>query len=158
MKSLGIGPDGRASAPRRWLATLVLAAALTAASGCSSFVDHFYPPPPPPPIGALRLIPGNLDYGRQKLNTASRTHLFILTNPPTNDGPAVISDVGTSGAPFLIDHGASNCNGVTLAVGGHCQIGVNFNPTAPGMQTGTMAINDNAANSPQIATLQGIGE
>ncbi|HTW88052.1 MAG TPA: hypothetical protein VMD75_08590, partial [Candidatus Binataceae bacterium] len=136
---------------------MVLAAALTATSGCHALVEHFNPPPPPPTIGALRLIPENLDYGRQKLNTATRTHLFILTNPPTNDGPAVISDAGTSGAPFLIDRSVSNCAGVTLPVGGHCEIGVNFAPTTPGIQTGTMAINDNAANSPQIATLQGIG-
>jgi hypothetical protein len=158
MKSRGIGLDGCADALRGWSAMLVLAPALMAASGCNSVVEHFYPPPPPPPIGALRLIPENLDYGRQQLNTSTRTHLFILTNPPTNDGPAVITEVGTSGPPFLIDSGASNCTGLTLAVGAHCQIGVKFAPTAPGIQTGTMAITDNASNSPQIATLQGIGQ
>jgi hypothetical protein len=157
MKSLEIGLDGRADARWRWLATFLLAPALMSICGCNSLMN-LYPPPPPPSVGALRLIPENLDYGRQKLNTSSRTHLFTLTNPPTNDGPAVITEVGTSGAPFLLDSGASNCTGLTLAVGAHCQIGVNFTPTASGIQTGTLAITDNASNSPQIATLQGIGQ
>lgn len=106
----------------------------------------------------MSLIPGTLDYGRQRLNTFTVTHLFILTNPPTNDGPAIITQVGTSGPPFLIDTGVSNCAGLTLAVGGHCQIGVKFAPTAPGEQTGTLAVTDNASDSPQIATLQGVGQ
>ena len=135
----------------------MLAPALIAVCGCNSLMK-LYPPPPPPSIGALSLIPENLDYGPQKLNTSTRPHLFILTNPPTNDGPAVISEVGTSGPPFEIDTAVSNCAGRTLAVGEHCQIGVKFSPTAPGMQTGSLAITSNAANSPQVGTLEGLGQ
>jgi hypothetical protein len=148
---------GCAAAPRYRLARLVLAPALMAVCGCST-LKNLYPPPPPPSVGALRLIPENLDYGGQKLKTASRSHLFILTNPPTNDGPAIVTEVGSSGPPFLIDSGVSDCVGRTLIVGAHCQIGVKFAPTAPGKQTGTLAITNNASNSPQIGTLQGIGQ
>ncbi len=144
-------------AARRWLVILIFAAALPAVSGCSS-LERLYPPPPPPSVGPLSLIPTNLDYGPNKLNTSTRTHIFILSNPPTNDGAAIITQVGSSGPPFLIDAGAGNCAaGFTLAVGAHCQIGVKFAPTAWGRQTGTLAISDNASDSPQIATLEGVG-
>jgi hypothetical protein len=141
----------------RWLVILMLVPALLAGFGCSS-LERLYPPPPPPSVGPLSLVPANLDYGPNKLNTSTRTHIFILSNPPTNDGAAIITEVGSSGPPFLIDAGAGNCTaGLTLAVGAHCQIGVKFAPTAPGRQTGTLAISDNASDSPQIATLEGSG-
>jgi HYDIN/CFA65/VesB-like, Ig-like domain len=133
---------------------LVLAPLLTAASGCSS-LKNLYGPPPPPSVGPLSLIPPDFHYERPQGKGSSHSQLFTLTNPPTNDGPAIITDVGTSGPPFLID--VNDCAGRTLAVGAHCQIGVKFAPTAPGRQTGTLAITDNASNSPQIATLEGIG-
>ncbi len=130
--------------------------ALIGIAGCTRFLK-MYPPPPPPQIGALQLVPGDLDYGAQRLNSASRAFIFVLSNPPSNDGAAVITQVATSGPPFVIDTSVTNCSGATLAVGGHCQIGVKFAPTAAGKQTGTLAITDNAVSSPQVATLEGLG-
>ncbi len=135
----------------------MFAVAMIAASGCSRMAN-LYPPPPPPQVGALSLVPSDLDFGAQQSKTASRTFVFVLTNPLNNDGTGVITEVATSGPPFEIDAGASTCAAkVTLPVGGHCQIGVKFAPTALGKQTGTVAITDNAANSPQVATLEGVG-
>jgi enoyl reductase-like protein len=39
----------------------------------------------------------------------------------------------------------------------HCSISVKFKPTAVGAITGTLTINDNAANSPQVVQLSGKG-
>jgi hypothetical protein len=139
-----------------WFVAMV-AAAMAAASGCTRLAN-LYPPAPPPQVGALSLVPSDLDFGAQRLNSTSRSFVFVLTNPPSNDGAALITEVGTSGPPFEIDTGSSTCAAKTmLPVGGHCQIGVKFAPTAPGRQTGTIAITDNAANSPQVATLEGLG-
>jgi hypothetical protein len=125
-------------------------------TGCSVW-DKLQPPPPPPTVGPLTLIPDDLSFGSQKSGSSSRPHIFTLTNPPTNDGVAIITQVEASGPPFTIDQANTNCAGRTLTVGAHCQIGVSFAPTAPGPQTGTLAITDNSQNSPQLATLEGAG-
>jgi len=39
----------------------------------------------------------------------------------------------------------------------HCSISVKFKPTVVGTITGTLTINDNAANSPQLVPLTGKG-
>ena len=39
----------------------------------------------------------------------------------------------------------------------HCSISVRFKPTAVGAITGTLTINDNSANSPQVVQLSGKG-
>jgi len=138
-------------------AVAMLSAAALAAPGCAKFAS-MYPPPPPPQVGPLNLTPSDVDFGAQRLNTSSRSFIFILSNPPTNSGAAEINEVGSSGSPFEIVSGASTCTAtMTLPVGGHCQIAVTFAPTAAGKQTGTIAITDNAANSPQVATLEGVG-
>jgi hypothetical protein len=50
----------------------------------------------------------------------------------------------------------NNC-GISLPAGGSCQIGVTFTPADPGLQNGTLTINDSGAGSPQIAPLSGTG-
>ncbi|MBF6568152.1 MAG: hypothetical protein IVW54_04660 [Candidatus Binataceae bacterium] len=125
-------------------------------TGCSVW-DKLQPPPPPPTVGPLTLIPDDLSFGRQKSGSSSHIHVFTLTNPPTNDGVAIITQVEASGPPFMIDQADTNCAGHTLTVGAHCQIGVSFAPTTAGPQTGTLAITDNGENSPQLATLKGDG-
>jgi len=39
----------------------------------------------------------------------------------------------------------------------HCSISVRFKPTVVGAITGTLTINDNSANSPQVVQLSGKG-
>jgi len=45
----------------------------------------------------------------------------------------------------------------TLAVSASCTIYVSFRPTASGSRTSSISINDNAAGSPQMAGLTGVG-
>jgi hypothetical protein len=138
-----------------WAPSVLAMLAIVGIAGCARLQNLY--PSPPPPVGALQLVPSDLDYGPQPRNSASRPFIFVLSNPPTNDGAAIITQVGTSGPPFVIDPSISTCSGATLAVGSHCQVGVKFAPTAEGKQTGTLAITDNSTSSPQIATLEGVG-
>ncbi len=50
----------------------------------------------------------------------------------------------------------NNC-GTTLAINAACQVSVIFTPTATGQRTGTVAITDNASDSPQAVSLTGNG-
>jgi len=50
---------------------------------------------------------------------------------------------------------ATTCS--SLKPGATCKINVRFKPTAAGNIAGTLTINDNASNSPQIVTLSGTG-
>src|SRR5207248_1214035 len=45
----------------------------------------------------------------------------------------------------------------TLAAGAKCQILVTFSPTAIGVRTGTLTVNDDSGTSPQTAQLSGNG-
>jgi|GEM_PF-7022397 len=152
--------DGRAciwsGAAIPWVRSVFGMLAIIGIAGCAR-LQNLYPPPPPPQVGPLQLVPSDLDYGSQPRNSASRPFIFILSNPPSNDGAAIITQVATSGPPFIIDPSINTCSGATLAVGGHCQVGVKFAPVAEGKQTGTLAITDNSTLSPQIATLEGVG-
>ena len=51
----------------------------------------------------------------------------------------------------------TSCIGPSIAPGGTCNIDVTFVPRAIGLRSATLAITDNAATSPQVVALTGIG-
>jgi hypothetical protein len=57
-------------------------------------------------------------------------------------------------SPFRII--ANGCVG-TLAVGHACSVNVNFRATHAYLISGTLSFSDSAANSPQTASLRGVG-
>jgi len=59
---------------------------------------------------------------------------------------------------FVINGSATSCTGAILSPGSKCKIGVQLSPNATGVQSATLAINDNAANSPQVVNLRGVGQ
>lgn len=75
----------------------------------------------------------------------------------TNNGGVtlMISTIAISG-DFAIVPGSNHC-GDSLAVGAACTMQIVFRPTAGGMRQGTLAITDNAINSPQTLPLTGSG-
>ena len=64
-----------------------------------------------------------------------------------------IAVTGTNSAEFSQ---TNNC-GTTVGTGGSCSISVTFTPAAPGSRSATVSVTDNAAASPQVATLTGSG-
>jgi hypothetical protein len=78
-----------------------------------------------------------------------------LTN--TGTSTLVISSItigGTTPVVFALD---DQCSGRSLAPGYNCMFGASFHPTRTGSFTGSLIINDNAANSPQTVSLSGTG-
>jgi HYDIN/CFA65/VesB-like, Ig-like domain len=57
---------------------------------------------------------------------------------------------------FAIDAGATTC-GATLGAHQECAYAIVFSPTGPGSRTGSMTLDDNAANGPQQIALSGKG-
>ena len=96
----------------------------------------------------VSLSPPAIYFGVQATGTASGQQQITVTN--TGTGPLTISSTQTT-AQFA----ATNTCGAPVAPGGNCTIQVTFTPTSSGIQTGTLTINDDASNSPQIVALTG---
>lgn len=116
-------------------------------------------PPWQPRVGALTLSPAGSNYALRKIGTSSPPHTFTLTNPSTNNAAAVIERVEVTDSQFSIDGATTTCTQQqSVPIGGSCQIGVRFSPTAKGPVTALLEITDNASNSPQTANLAGAGK
>jgi N-acetylneuraminic acid mutarotase len=79
----------------------------------------------------------------------------------TNSGNATlnitgITVTGTNAADFAIATGSNAC-GTTLAAGANCLIYITFTPASVATFSATLSVADNAAGSPQTATLSGTG-
>lgn len=107
-------------------------------------------PPASTCAGDVLLSSASLNFGSQQLNVKSSALTETLTN---NQSVALnVSSITASGDFSETD----NC-GQQLAAMATCTINVFFTPTATGTRNGTLTINDDAANSPQTATLTGTG-
>ncbi|MGD0911310.1 MAG: Ig-like domain-containing protein, partial [Terracidiphilus sp.] len=107
---------------------------------------------------ASSLSPSSVAYGNQVVNTTSATKTLTLHN--LQSSPLSISSVLFSG-PFQLDTSATTTcqtSGGTLAANSSCVIGVQFAPTAIGVnESGQITVFTNAANSPLSASLLGSG-
>lgn len=101
----------------------------------------------PVTLSATSITFGTVMTGSSKTATAIK-----LTNQMSVPLSGINISV-TSGTAFT----QTNTCGSSLAAGAQCSISVTFAPTATGTQTGTVAIADSAANSPQNIALQGSG-
>lgn len=97
------------------------------------------------------LSSSNLGFGYHQIGTKSLAQKVTLTNG--GQVPLVISGITTGNADFtqLNDCGAS------VKPGKSCSIRVYFTPSLPSSEAATLTITDNAINSPQTASLSGIG-
>jgi Abnormal spindle-like microcephaly-assoc'd, ASPM-SPD-2-Hydin len=100
--------------------------------------------------GNATLSPTSLTFATQLVKSSSAAQPVTLTN--TASSPISITSIAASGA-----YSETNNCGTTLAGNASCTINVIYTPTAAGTQTGTLTVTDNAANSPQTATLSGVG-
>ena len=102
----------------------------------------------PPPVATLSTT--SLTFGVQLVGTRSAAQRATLTNTGTT--PLTISSIAASG-----DFVQRNDCGSGVPAGESCTIKVAFRPSAKGVQTGTVTITDDAANSPQTIALTGTG-
>jgi hypothetical protein len=105
-----------------------------------------------PPAPAVSLSASDVSFPDQYAGTAGLPITVTLTN--TGTAPLTINSVAASPADF----GPLSACGNSVAAGISCAVAVFFDPTVSGMRTGTLTITDNAADSPQTVSLQGIGQ
>src|SRR5207253_10845424 len=98
--------------------------------------------------------PSSVTYPDQIVGTTSAPQDLTLTN--NGGAPLAITSITVSGDFQRVSAGTGDC-GAALAPGSNCTIRVTFTPAAVGSRSGTVSVNDNAANSPQTASLNGNG-
>jgi len=98
----------------------------------------------------VMLNPASLQYASQTIGSTSAAQTVLLRN--LGSVPLSISSIITTGDFAETD----NC-GNTVSNTGTCTLSVTFTPTAPGSRSGTVAIHDDAAGTPQIIGLSGSG-
>src|SRR5439155_11921863 len=102
------------------------------------------------PAPAVTLSSTSLTFGSQQVGTTSAAQALTLTN--SGSAPLTVSSIAASG-----DFAQTNNCGTSLAIGASCGINVTFTPSAIGSRAGALNIIDNALNSPQTASLTGLG-
>ena len=108
-------------------------------------------PAPPAKNPALSFSATAFDFGSVTIGATSTSQTLTLTDA----GSAVLS---ISGIAATGDYSlASNGCAATLGVGASCQLTIQFQPTAAGTRPGTIAVTTNAAGSPALVTLTGVG-
>lgn len=133
---------------------LLILAAVALISGCAGA----NPVQSTVPTGPITLEPQLGIFPPTKKLLNSPPQYFVLTNPASNTGSAIITGVATNSDQFLLQSADSTCPTVgTLPAGLSCKIVVKFVPSDKGRQTATLTVTDSATNSPQTVNLYGDG-
>jgi photosystem II stability/assembly factor-like uncharacterized protein len=106
-------------------------------------------PSPLAPVASLS--PSQVSFIPQIADTTGSSQTVTLSNT----GNAMLSISAISASDQFSE---TNDCGSTLAAGGSCSITVSFTPSGGGAQSGTLTVTDDAAGSPQSASLSGTGE
>jgi hypothetical protein len=102
----------------------------------------------PVPVGTVS--PTSLSFGKRTVGTTSTTKTVTLSN--SGAGALSVSSISIT-AGFIQ---SNNCTS-PLSHGSSCKILVQFSPTIVGAFAGSLQINDNASNTPQVVSLSGKG-
>ncbi len=102
------------------------------------------------PVPAVTLTPASLVFSSQPLGTSSSVQTVTLAS--TGSTTLNLGSLQVTG-----DFAQTNNCPATLAPGSNCTINVTFAPTAAGNRSGTLAIIDDAQDSPQTVILTGAG-
>jgi hypothetical protein len=101
------------------------------------------------------LSPTSLTFAAQQVGTTSPSQTVILNN--TGSATLTITALQITGTNKSDYNIANNTCGGSVAEGANCAISVAFTPTASGARSASLSITDNAAGSPQTASLTGTG-
>ena len=93
----------------------------------------------------------SLTFPGQLVGSTSAAQSIALTN--SGNAALKVTSITASG-----DFAQTNNCGASLAVSATCTINVTFSPTAGGNRSGSIALADNAGNSPQTVSLTGTGQ
>ena len=116
-------------------------------------------PTPTPGLGPMNVTPIGISFGIHKVGSATRPRIVRVVNPRKNKQSMTLGSISTSGTGFTVDPTTTTCqNNAVLSEGGHCNVGIIFNPAATGLQTGSLTIGSNALNQPRAVALRGKGK
>jgi len=106
---------------------------------------------------AVTLTPTTVPFGAQLIGTTSSPQTVTVRNSGT--APLSISGLGVTGANASDFAATSNCpiSPASVAPNATCTVSVTFSPTALGARSATLALTDDAADSPQAVALSGTG-
>ena len=113
------------------------------AGGFDAFVANL-------PRVLVRLSSAALTFGYHEIGSASLIQTVTLTN-------AGFDTLSISSVTASAGFSETNSCGTSLTAGGNCAIQVTFTPTALSVLTGMITITDDAAGSPHVVSLSGIG-
>lgn len=99
---------------------------------------------------AVAMSPGLLQYAVQPVGSTSSTQTILLRN--MGSSPLSIASIKTSG-----DFTETDDCGISVAAAANCTLSITFTPTAPGLRSGSIAIQDDAAGSSHLINLTGDG-
>ena len=102
---------------------------------------------------AVSLSTATLNFGNQTQFVASANQSVTITN--SGGSTLNISSIVSAASIEFVQVG--NTCGTTLAAGSNCTFTISFVPQGLGVRTGTLTINDDAAGSPHVVTLNGTG-
>jgi hypothetical protein len=104
-------------------------------------------------VPQVSLQPASTNFGNIKVGSQSAARNFTVVN---NLSTAItISSITATSTPS--EFSQTNTCGTGLAAKGRCSIRVTFAPIVAGQITGSLSVNDSAADSPQTAVLLGTG-
>ncbi|MFZ0816457.1 MAG: choice-of-anchor D domain-containing protein [Candidatus Sulfotelmatobacter sp.] len=99
---------------------------------------------------AVALSPSALQFAEQSVGSSSAAQTVLLRNM----GSAALSISSIAGSGDFAE--TNNC-GTDIAAASNCTLSVTFTPTASGLRSGQIVIQDGAAGSPHVISLSGIG-
>lgn len=94
----------------------------------------------------------SLSFGAQVVNTTSASKAVTLKN--TSSAAVTVDSITATGNFAVL---SSTC-GSSLRAGASCTVHVTFTPAIAGALTGSLAVSDNAPDSPQTIALSGTGD
>jgi hypothetical protein len=106
------------------------------------------------PVAAACVNPTTVDFGSRAVGSLSAPSSITVSNCGTavlNVGAITITGSASNDYTFV------GCSNTSVPVGETCQIQVTFNPTVPGGRLAQLNIPSNSTGSPQIISLNGIG-
>ena len=118
------------------------------------------PVPGPTTVPAiLKHGPSTVKLPRTNVGATSRAKRLTISNGAKRGGPPITLVSATFSDGFGFFTGGTTCflSITTLAPKQKCFIMVGFQPTASGPKGGTLTVQDNASNAPQVIPLIGIG-
>ena len=99
---------------------------------------------------SVATTPGLLQYAVQAIGVPSQPQTVLLRN--LGSASLSIASITTTG-----DFGETDDCDTGVAATGSCTFSVTFTPTVPGVRNGAIVIQDNAAGSPHMIHLSGVG-